>query len=200
MPKSFSAFNYDDLEVLGLKVIADPLFVGITITLIEPSDLLKKTLERNLQENLNSKKAKSEFIISPVLSELHAHNKNRFAFYSGYKFSVNPKLGLTGFCDFILSREPKAMVIEAPIFCVVESKNDNIDAGIPQCIAEMYAAQIFNQKKGINTDNIYGAVTLGLEWKFIHLIGNTATIDTNVFYLIQLPEILGIMQYIVDNA
>jgi hypothetical protein len=200
MPKSYSAFNYEDLKKLGLKIIADPLFVGLTIPPVEPSDFLKKTLARNTRQNLRSEKAKSEFIISPILTELHEYNQDKFAFYSGYKFSVDVKSGLTGFCDFILSLEPKAVTIEAPVFFVVESKNDNLDSGIAQCIAEMYAAQLFNQKQGRPTPIIYGAVTLGLEWKFIQLSDKIATIDSNVFYLNQLPEILGTMQFIVHNA
>lgn len=200
MPKSYSAFNYEDLKTLGLRVIADPLFVGVTIAPVPPSDFLLKILARNARQNMRSEKAKSEFIISPILTELHEYNQDRFAFYSGYKFSVDLKLGLTGFCDFILSLEPKAVTIEAPVFFVVESKNDNLDSGIAQCIAEMYAAQLFNQKQGRLTPVIYGAVTLGLEWKFIQLMGTVATIDSNVFYLNQLPEILGTLQYIVNNA
>ena len=200
MPKSYSAFNYEDLKMLGLKVIADPLFIGVTIPPVAPSDFLLKILERNARQNMRSEKAKSEFIISPILTELHAFNQDKFAFYSGYKFSVDLKLGLTGFCDFILSLEPKAVTIEAPVFFVVESKNDNLDSGIAQCIAEMYAAQLFNQKQGRARPVIYGAVTLGLEWKFIQLIGTVATIDANVFYLNQLPEILGTLQYIINNA
>jgi hypothetical protein len=200
MPKSYSAFNYEDLKSLGLKVIADPLFAGVTIPPVPPSDFLLKILARNARQNMRSEKAKSEFIISPILTELHEYNQDRFAFYSGYKFSVDLKLGLTGFCDFILSLEPKAVTIEAPVFFVVESKNDNLDSGIAECIAEMYAAQLFNQKQGRLTPVIYGAVTLGLEWKFIQLLGNIATIDSNVFYLNQLPEILGTLQYIVNNA
>ena len=47
---------------------------------------------------------------------------------------------------------------------------------------------------------IYGAVTLGLEWKFIQLVDQLATIDSNVYYLNQLPEILGTFQYIIDHA
>jgi hypothetical protein len=200
MPKSYSAFNYEDLKMLGLKVIADPLFVGVTIPPVAPSDFLLKILARNARQNMRSEKAKSEFIISPILTELHEFNQDKFAFYSGYKFSVDLKLGLTGFCDFILSLEPKAVTIEAPVFFVVESKNDNLDSGIAQCIAEMYAAQLFNQKQGRLTPVIYGAVTLGLEWKFIQLVGTVATIDSNVFYLNQLPEILGTLQHIVNNA
>ncbi|NJN33365.1 MAG: hypothetical protein HC817_03015 [Saprospiraceae bacterium] len=107
---------------------------------------------------------------------------------------------MTGFCDFILSLEPKAITIEAPVFFVVESKNDNLDSGIAQCVAEMYAAKIFNQRQGRHIPIIYGAVTLGLEWKFIQLVDQLATIDANVYYLNQLPEILGTLQYIIDHV
>lgn len=200
MPRSYSAFDYEDLKALGLKLIADPLFVGVTIPPVVPSDFLLKLLERSKRQNIRSEKAKSEFIISPIITELQENNRDKFAFYSGYKFSVEPKLGLTGFCDFILSLEPKAITIEAPVFFVVESKNDNLDSGIAQCVAEMYAAKLFNQKQGRSMPIIYGAVTLGLEWKFIQLVDQLATIDSNVYYLNQLSEILGTFQYIIDHA
>lgn len=47
MPKSYSAFNYEDLKTLGLKVIADPLFVGVTIVPVPPSDFLPQSIARN---------------------------------------------------------------------------------------------------------------------------------------------------------
>jgi hypothetical protein len=200
MPKSYSAFNYDDLKDLGLKVINDTLFTGVDISPIEPSDFLKILLSKNMKRRMHSEKAKSEFIIAPILSELEDRNAGRFAFYSGYKFDVDKKQGLTGFCDFIFSREAQALRIESPVFCVVESKNENIEAGIPQCIAEMYASKIFNEKQGKPIPILYGAVTFGLEWKFLQLKDNLATVDYSVFYLNQLPQILGIMQYLVDNA
>ena len=149
---------------------------------------------------MKSEKAKSEFLISPILAELEELNLQKFAFYSGYKFNVEPKQGLSGFCDFVLSFEPTAFRIEAPVFCIVEAKNENLEGGVPQCVAELYAAQIFNDRVGKPRPILYGAVTFGHEWKFIRFIGKEAQVDTNVFYLNQLPQILGIMQYIVDNA
>jgi tetrahydromethanopterin S-methyltransferase subunit G len=200
MPKSYSGFSLDDLKTLGLKVIDDPLFVGTTIQPVEPSDFLLKILERNQKQKIRSEKAKSEFLISPILTEFQDRNEDKFAFFSGYKFQVDQKLGLTGFCDFIFTLDPKAVIIETPIFFVVESKNDNLDSGLAQCIAEMYAAQLFNQKQGRDMPTIYGAVTIGTQWKFIQLTGKLAIIDKTVYYLNQLPKILGILQYLVDKT
>ena len=200
MPKSYSQFDYDDLKDLGIKVGEKAFINQIIYTPLPPSDYLKITLQRNLRRKLRSEKAKSEFIIAPILSELEELNLQKFAFYSGYKFNVEPKQGLSGFCDFVLSFEPTAFRIEAPVFCIVEAKNENLESGIPQCVAELYAAQIFNNRAGKPRPVLYGAVTFGHEWKFIRFIGNEAEVDTSIFYLNQLDQILGIMQYIVDNA
>ena len=198
MPRSYSQFTYDDLSALNLKVRERQLFDNIEE--IEPSDFLKQLLSKNLKRNLRTEKAKSELIISPILNELEDINAHVFSYYSGYNFDVDKKLGLKGFCDFILSFEPDSPIIEAPAFCVVEAKNDNMDVGVPQCVAEMYAAQIFNAKKGRETDFVYGAVTFGYEWKFLRLEKNVAFLDTNIYYVVRLPELLGVLQFIVKTS
>ena len=200
MPKTYANFDFDDLKDLGLQVGEKAFIQHIPYTPIVPSAYLQTTIQRNLRRKLRSEKAKSEFLISPILSELEELNINRFSLYSGYKFNVEPKQGLSGFCDFVLSFEPTAFRIEAPVFCIVEAKNENLEGGVPQCVAELYAAQIFNNRAGKPRPVLYGAVTFGHEWKFIRFIGNEAEVDTSTFYLNQLDEILGIMQYIVDNA
>ena len=198
MPRSYSQFTYDDLSALNLKVRERPLFNQIEE--IEASPTLKTTLEKNLKRNLRTEKAKSELIITPVLNELEDRNATLLGYYSGYNFDVDKKLGLKGFCDYILSFEPDSPIIEAPVFCVVEAKNDNLDVGVPQCVAEMYAAQIFNQKRGIEPTFIYGAVTFGYEWKFLRLEKNVAYLDTNIYYLIRLSELLGVLQEVVNQS
>ena len=200
MPTSYSKFTIEDLNNLGIEVIESPLFTNDKIASIEPSSLLKQILERNMNRKLRSEKAKSEFIISPILADLEENNKGRFACFSGYKFNVDAKLGLSGFCDFIFSLKADAIVVEAPVFCVVEAKNDNVDEGMAQCIAEMYAAKIFNDKKKHLLPIMHGVVTFGFEWKFVSYQNQKAIIDTNVYYLNQLPNILGIMQHIILSA
>ena len=79
MKKSYSNFTVEDIENLGLSVINGDLFD--TISNIEPSELLLKTFELYQGLPLQSEKAKSEFMISPVLSEVRMRNpKNLLIF------------------------------------------------------------------------------------------------------------------------
>ena len=198
MPKSYSKFTLEDLSALGFSIENDALFKGVAITPIEPSSVLTTILERAQQKNVLSEKAKSEKIIAPILDELEEINGRSFATFSGYQFNVDKALGLTGFCDFILSKKPKSVLIEAPIFCVVEAKNDNLDEGIAQCIAEMYASHLFNQKHKQVQTVIYGSVTFGFQWKFLQLIEKEVKIDYKIYYLNELPQLLGVLNYIVN--
>ena len=80
---------------------------------------------------------------------------------------------------------------------LVEAKNENIIAGIPQCLAEMIAAQRFNSMNGIRpVDAVYGIVTTGSIWRFLRLEETAATVDSTE-YAIQSPgKIFAILQQI----
>lgn len=194
--KTYSKFTYDDIQQLGIIVEEEYLFRD-DVPSVEPSDFLQLVLKKNMDKKLKTEKAKSELLITPILNELIEQNVERVAYYSGYKFEVDKKLGLNGFCDYILTFNPKSPIIDAPVFCVVEAKNDNLDTGVPQCIAEMYAAQLFNRKKGKNIENIYGTVTFGFEWRFLKLTENNVILDKNIYYLVKLPELLGVLNEIL---
>lgn len=103
--------------------------------------------------------------------------------------------GLTGFCDFILTRNPDKLVIKAPVVVIVEAKNENINDGLAQCIAEMYAAQIVNQKNPeANIKTVYGTVTTGQVWRFLSIDETQQVkVDLNERYLTPLNELLGIL-------
>lgn len=199
MPKSYSAFEIEDLLSLGLIIDEEPFLKEVQITDVQPSLFLIEALERGKRRKLKTEKAKSEHLVAPILTEIEEINKGKFATFSGYKFNVNKDLGLIGFCDFILTKEPKSPIIQAPVFCIVEAKNDNLDIGVAQCIAEMYAAQIFNQKRERKQDTIYGATTFGFEWKFIKINGTQVKIDTEIYYMNELPKLLGVLNYIVNQ-
>jgi hypothetical protein len=199
MPKSYSKFTSEDIDALGIRTVDDYLFQDTKIENIQPSELLTSVLERGFKSKLRSEKAKSEHLITPILTEIAVLNSQKIACYSGYKFNVDHSLGLVGFCDYILSYDPMSRNIEAPFFCIVEAKNENFDDGISQCIAEMYATQIFNAQRNKNLPFIYGAVTFGFEWKFIQLIDKKAVVDTNIYYLNELPKLLGVLNYIVNQ-
>ncbi len=197
MAQSYSQFTYEDVEALGVRIQRVQLFPTLP-TPVAPSDWLKETLAMNNRRPMATEKAKSELIISPILSELVARNNDAFTFFSGYNFDVEKKKGLKGHVDFILSKDALSPVIEAPVFCIVEAKNDNLDVGVPQCTAEMVAAQTFNQRKGRPTTVVHGAVTYGLAWQFLRLENESCSLDTDIFFLNQLPQLLGILQWIVD--
>ncbi len=102
------------------------------------SDLLRQTLQENvpLALNISTEKARSEFIIAPVLLEVRRQLDHRISLFSGVEFNVNLEEGLRGVCDFLLSLSPLQLTIQAPVVMVVEAKNENVKQGISQCIAE----------------------------------------------------------------
>ena len=197
-PKSYSRFQTKDIKNLGITIRQASLFSSVQP--IQPTALLLDALEHQVSIKLDSEKAKSEFIIAPIIREIIRQNTQKIAVFSGYSFEVDAEKGLTGACDYIFTSDPTMESIEAPIFFLVEAKNESIITGIPQCIAEMYAAQIVNTAAGLPPKPIYGAITFGREWQFFRLDGQVATRDTSVYPLVQLPEILGILQAIVDQA
>ncbi len=165
------------------------------IAAIEPSDYLKTTLNEYLPlaNAINTEKARSELIIAPVLLEVRRHLKFQIGFFSGADFNVDPAVGLSGYCDYILTASKEIYEIYAPVVTLVEAKNENIKAGLGQCIAEMVAAQRFNQKQENQIDTIYGAVTTGTIWKFLKLVGQMVFIDLSEYYIKEINKILGIL-------
>lgn len=83
--------------------------------------------------------------------------------------------------------------MEAPAITIVEAKNENIVSGLGQCIAEMYAAQLYNKEGNHDFSCIYGAVTTGDEWKFVKLKENTAYIDYDLYYMSDIKKVIGIL-------
>lgn len=197
MPTSYAKFKTDDLIQLGITLKRRVLFNNI-ITDVAPSAYLQTTIAKNLKKNLASEKAKSEFLIAPIVAEIAERNEDSISFYSGYQFDVDKSKGLKGFCDFIFSAEAEAYTITAPVFCLVEAKNDNLDLGLPQCIAEMYAAYLFNQNANRLIPTIYGVVTFGFQWQFVRFSNMLAEIDETIYYINDIPKILGVLQYIID--
>ena len=167
----------------------------LTVGGVQPSDLLKRLLDENLTlaTAINSEKARSEFLIAPILSEVRRQLDYKISLFSGTEFNVDPAQGLSGFCDFILSASGEQYFISAPVVTVVEAKNDNIITGLGQCAATMIAAQIFNQRAGNEISVIYGAVTSGTAWKFLTLEQNTVCIDSVEYHINSVDQILGII-------
>ncbi|WP_366930939.1 hypothetical protein [Microcoleus sp. bin38.metabat.b11b12b14.051] len=119
--------------------------------------------------------------------------------FSGVDFTVDTNLGLNGSCDFLISRSPELLIISAPIILIVEAKKENINAGLGQCAAEMYAAKIFNQREGNEVSGIYGVVTTGEIWKFLRLEGEEIQIDLLEYFLNQVNQLMGILASSINS-
>ena len=162
---------------------------------VAPSELLAMTLTEYLPLaiDINSEKARSEFIIAPVLGDVRRLSSHQVALFSGKEFNVDKDRGLNGFCDFILSRSKEQLYIQSPVMTVIEAKNENLIGGLGQCIASMVAAQLFNQQTHNAVEDIYGAVTTGTNWRFLKLTGKTVWIDAEEHYIQDVASILGIL-------
>ncbi|NEP21849.1 hypothetical protein [Moorena sp. SIO3I6] len=164
---------------------------------IEPSDHLKTTLKENLPlaNAINTEKARSELVIAPVLLEVRRLLDFQIGFFSGTEFNVDRGTGLNGYCDYILTASKEIYEIRTPVVILLEAKNENIKGGLGQCIAEMVAAQRFNQQQDHDIDAIYGAVTTGTNWKFIKLVNQLVFIDLDDYYIKEIDLILGILAH-----
>ncbi len=199
--KSYSKFTYNDLKDLGLRTIVVDLFAGESILPVKASEWLQETLGGVAEFSLETEKARSEFIIAPILRELHKRNKNVFSIYSGFNFEVDKERGLQGFCDFLLAKPPLNIVPDSPIIAVVEAKlNDTLTAAVPQCVAEMYATRLWNEKYNQAQSVIYGIITTGNLWLMLRLKeGMSVEIDTNQYSILQLEAVLGVLQHIINQ-
>jgi hypothetical protein len=162
---------------------------------VMPSAYLQTTLAENvfLVTAINTEKARSELIITPVLLEVRRIFNFQIGFFSGSEFNVDVQAGLSGYCDYILTASKEAYEIRTPVVTLAEAKNESIKSGLGQCIAEMVAAQLFNQRNGDAIASIYGAVTTGTDWKFLKLVDKTVWIDKRDYFINEVSLILGIL-------
>jgi hypothetical protein len=168
---------------------------------IQPSEYLQLTLNEYLPlaTAINTEKARSEFIIAPILAEVLRQVNYQISLFSGTEFDVDREKGLTGYCDYLISCDQEQYFIKVPVITIVEAKNENIKGGLGQCVAEMVAAQIFNQREKHPINKIYGAVSTGTTWKFLTLENKLVSIDRVEYYVSQIDKILGILLLPINN-
>ncbi len=152
-----------------------------------------------LGEAARTEKAKSELLVSPILVQARKLVNKRVQLFSGEEFNVDRERGLNGFCDFLFSRSDNPYTIDAPVLMMVEAKRGEIEFGLGQCVAEMFAAQTYNQSQEQDIPIIYGCVTSGRLWQFLKLEGNLVTIDSTSYSLMPVEKILGILKWVLSQ-
>ncbi|MEG5015568.1 MULTISPECIES: hypothetical protein [unclassified Microcoleus] len=195
---SYKSFTFQQLEErFGLELSLSPL-LSAKVVPVEPSEWLWRAIEISSNTAVTTVKERSERIISPILLEFRERNNRQFSIFSGWSFDVDAELGLNGECDFLLSSVPFDFEIKVPVFVLRETKGGEIESCLPQCAAQMVAAQLFNEREHNSIPAIYGCVTTGVVWRFLKLEGKNLIIDVDVYCLDNVPMILGVLQTLVN--
>lgn len=93
VPKE-SSTTYGDMQLddvrkrFHLIITRERLFERITP--IEPSAWLTETLRKGLDLSLISEKARSEFLVAPILLAVRDVCEGKISIYSGIRFDVDP--------------------------------------------------------------------------------------------------------------
>jgi hypothetical protein len=194
---AFSDYTLETVQQkLGITTEAADLFPELPP--VEIPRWLPESLARGTQLALISEKARSEFIVAPILMATCELATVPVSIYSGQRLDVDPEKGLVGECDFILALAAPVPPLRAPLATVVEAKKNDVEAGLGQCIAQMVAATLFNQAAGIKTPRVHGCVTTGETWQFLRLAGAVAQIDRRRYYIDNLAGVLAVFQAILS--
>lgn len=194
---------YSDFSLVKAKkdfgLIEETTCLFDDIEIIPLSDWLKTTLSYGQRLSLYSpsEKAKSEFIVAPILIEVQ-RSRDDLALYSGKSLDVDKDKGLNGECDFILSKSKLSHTIQAPILGLVEAKRNDIELGMGQCVSQMLGAKLFNEQEQTNLDTVFGCVTTGDVWLFLKLYDRTVFINEKKYYIDNIGKILGVFKNITS--
>lgn len=180
---------------------------------VSPSAAFTDTLEFDMQNvDIRDEAARRETIIYPLLREIFRHHTDKLSLFSHRSLAVeeseddssqqkNGKLirKLSGVPDYMISTRSHLgrTVIGKPLLIVIEAKRDDFDQGWAQCLAEMVAAQKYNDS---DTTPVYGIVTNGDSWQFGRLTQQFFVREPGVFPLRDIEELLGAIKFVFNEA
>src|SRR2546430_13389265 len=122
----YADFTLESAEAeLGVTARPGVLFPGLEPVPVPP--WLRDMLARGMRLALVSEKARSEFIVAPILLAIRELSGERVAILSGQRLDVDPARRLLGECDFILALSDPVPRLRAPLLTVVEAKKNDID-------------------------------------------------------------------------
>ena len=192
---AYSDFTLDDIKTKFQLLIREDTDVFAHVDGVEVSETLQTILQEYvpLALAINTEKSRSEMMIAPILVEFRRMVRRQVSLFSGLEFNVDVQQGLNGVCDFIVSHSTEQLYITTPIIMIVEAKNENMKAGLPQCIAAMVAARLFNERQEHSIETLYGVVTTGNIWKFLQGAEGTVYVDLAEYHISNLGKLLGIL-------
>lgn len=188
------------IDKFGIDVKQADLFNG-EMKPIAPSPWLVTSLQKARRVGFMNEKERSERVVYPILSEVAEENDNQITIYSGRDLDVDASVGLNGECDFLMSLGQKPLVlIDTPVFSVVEAKKEDMQYGLAQCAAQMIGVQRYNKGKGKEIPAIYCVVTDANHWMFLKLEDFTLQIHNRTFNIFEIDIILGAFQCAFEDC
>jgi hypothetical protein len=194
---SYTDFTLETAEArFALVTVPGDLFPGL-MPLPVPEWLRDLLARGQAVAALVSEKARSEFLVTPVLLACRDLVSGDLAIYSGQRLDVDAELGLTGECDHILALTPPVPRLRAPLVTVLEAKRGDIELGLGQCVAQMVGARLFNEQAGCALRSVFGVVTTGEVWQFLRLEGTTVTLHRERLFIDRVGGVLAALQSIL---
>jgi hypothetical protein len=194
---AYSDFTASEIiKRFGVKFKGGELFSNVKR--IEPTNWLTEALKKATDLGFGSEKSRSERLVTPILLELSDINNHSFSIYSGMNLDIDEQTGLKGECDFIFSFSRIQDFVTAPIFCITEAKKQDLEQGTIQCSAQLIAAKKLNDLEENVPHILYGCCTTGVEWRFLQYADNQILIDEKRYLINELPQLLGVLQHIID--
>ncbi len=195
---AYNNFTLNSIKDLFKLKVKDTPFCE-TLPTAEPSPEMSAIFAEwfPVAQAARTEKALSEMLVSPILLEARRLINRQVQLFSGEEFEVDRDRGLNGFCDFLFSRSESRLTIDAPVLMIVAAKRGELESGLGQCVAEMVAAQIYNQKQEQPISIIYGSVTSGKLWQFLKLEGSIVTVDLTTYPVMPVQKVLGILTWML---
>ena len=187
-------------EAFGLEWRDGSLYDDVEPQAVRPDfeDTVKRG--RLLASQINNEVAKVSFVVAPILLEVKRLMGDKISIFAGVEFNVDRDKGLNGVCDFLVSKGGTQFFVTAPVLAVAEAKNESLEAGLGQCIAEMVAAQLFNAAKGSSEVVIHGVVSTGALWRFLRLTGRRLEVDRQEYFVAELSKIMAVLTHILGGV
>lgn len=189
---AYSDFTLQDVGTrLGIKVIPADLFPNVVPARVP--DWLTGSLANVPRATFLTEKARSEFLVAPVLSAFSVLTERRLSLFSGVRLDADSARGLTGECDFVFTMSDSVAPLRGPVVTMVEAKKQDIEVGLGQCIAQMVGARTFNEAAGLDEVPIFGCVTTGDVWQFLKLEELNILHDGSRYFINEVGKLLGVL-------
>lgn len=196
---AFTDFTLDRAsKTFGLAVQRFPFFTDVMAC--QSSSWLLETLQRGQPMAFISDKSRAENMIAPILLEVYAFVATQISVYVGQPLDFESSRGLDGHCDYVFVQSVPVSMLQVPIVCLVsQAKRQDIEYGYGEIVAQLVAAQAFNEREEASVPVLYGCISTGETWQFLRLKGKNIELDFNRYYISNLPELLGIFKLILEQ-